>query len=83
MHSIDMEGQCLEERDGILTAHLLEHDSELVVRDLIDEVSLELNNDVVSGENGAECVALLSEETEAVAFADEWVIEAGFDTRLR
>ena len=83
MHSIDMEGQCLEERDGILTAYLLEHDSELVVRDLIDEVSLELNNDVVSGENGAECVALLSEETEAVAFADEWVIEAGFDTRLR
>jgi len=71
-----MEGQSLEERHGILALDFLEHNSELVIGDLLDEVTLELNNDMVSGEDRAESVTLVSKETEAVAFLDDGVVEA-------
>ena len=83
MHDINVEGKRLEKWNSILTAHFLQHDSELVVGDLTDEVALELNNNVISGKDWAESVALLAEEAEAIAFADEWVVEAGFHARLR
>ena len=82
MHGIDMESQSLEERHCVLTTNLLENDGELVIGDLIDEVTLELNNDVISSEHRTEGVALLSEETEAVAFADKGIIKPSFNTCL-
>jgi len=38
-------------------------------------VALELNDNMVSGEDWAECVSLGSKETESVTFEDKRVIE--------
>ena len=76
VNNVGMEGQSLEERHGILALDFLEHNSELVIGDLLDEVTLELNNNMVSGEDGAESVTLVAKETEAVAFLDDGVVEA-------
>ena len=73
---IDVESECLEKWHGVFSFNLLQYDSELVVGDLIYEVALELHNDVVSGEDRAERVALLPEEAEAVALEDQRVVEA-------
>ena len=83
MHNVDMESQSLEKRHGVLSFHLLEHNSELVIGDLVNEVTLELHLHVVATEHGAERVALRSEEAEAVAFKDGWVVKAGLHGRLR
>jgi len=82
MNDIDVEGQSLEERNSILATHLLQNHSEFVIRDLLDKVALELHNNVISSENGAESIALLPEEAEAVAFKNERVVEAGLNARL-
>ena len=78
----DVEGQSLEERHSVLTLDLLEHDSELVCGDLLHKVTLELNDDVVTGKNRAESVALVAEETKSVAFEDQRVVETCFDGGL-
>ena len=80
--SFNVESQGLEERHSVLTLHLLKDDGEFVVRDLLDEVTLELHDDVVTGKDGAESVALSAEETESIAFKDEWVVETGLNGRL-
>ena len=82
VHDVDLEGQGLEERHRVLATHFFEDHSEFVVRDFIDEMALELYNDVVTSENGAESVALVSEEAEAVAFKDDGVIETCLDRGL-
>ena len=73
---IDVERQRLEKWHCVFSFNLLQYDSELVVGDLVYEVALELHNDVVSGEDRAERVALLPEEAEAVALEDQRVVEA-------
>ena len=73
---IDVERQRLEKWHSVFSFNLLQYDSELVVGDLVYEVALELHNDVVSGEDRAESVALLPEEAEAVALEDQRVVEA-------
>ena len=83
MHNVDMESQSLEKRHSVFATHLLEHNSELVIGDLVDEVTLELNLYVVSTEHGAERVALRSEEAEAVALKNGWVVKSSLHRRLR
>jgi len=78
MNDVNVEGQSLEERHGVLATHFLEHNSEFIVGNLVNKVALELYNDMVTSENRAESVALVAEEAEAVALEDQWVIEASF-----
>lgn len=75
---IDVESECLEKWHSVFTFNLLQHDGEFVVGNLVNEVALELHNDVVSGEDWAKSVALLSEEAEAVAFENQRIVEASF-----
>ena len=82
VQNVDMESQSLEERHAIFALNLLENDSELVIGDLLNEVTLELNNNVVSGEDRAECVTFVAEETEAVAFLDDRVVKASLNRGL-
>ena len=82
VHHGDVEGKRLEEGDSILTAHLFQNHSEFVIRDLIYEVTLELDNDVVTSEHRAECVALAAKEAEPVTFHDDWVVETSFNRGL-
>ena len=67
-NEVDMECERLEEGYSIFAFYFLQHDSELIIGDLIYEVALELDNDVVTGEHRAERIALISEEAESVAF---------------
>ena len=76
---LDVESKGLEERHRVLTLDLLEHDSELVVGNFFDKVTLELDDDVVTGEDRAESVPLVAEETKAVAFQNDGVIKPGFN----
>lgn len=71
----DVEGERLEERNSVLTLHFLENHSEFVLGDFVDEVALELDDNAVASEQGAESVPLVSKEAEAVALEDEWVVE--------
>ena len=77
-----MECECLEERHCIFSFNFLQHNSKLIIRDLIYEVALELDDDVVSGEHRAESISLIAKEAESVAFLDDWIIESGLDRRL-
>ena len=74
-----MERERLEEGHSIFAFNFLQHDSKLIIRDLIYEVALELDDDVVSGEHRAESISLIAEEAESIAFLDDWVIESGLD----
>ena len=71
--------QRLEQGHRLLTADLLEHHSELVIRKLVHKVTLEPDEDVVASEDGAESEALLAEETEAVTFDDVRFVELGLN----
>ena len=75
MHNFDMESQSLEKRYSVFTTDLLENDGEFVVGDFINKVTLELDNDVVSGEDGAEGVTLVAEEAKAVSLKDQRVVK--------
>ena len=75
---IDVESECLEKWHGVFSFNLLQYDGKFVVGNLVNEVALELHNDVVSGEDRAECVALLSKEAEAVALENQRIVEASF-----
>lgn len=70
-----MESQSLEKRYSVFTTDLLENDGEFVVGDFINKVTLELDNDVVSGEDGAEGVTLVAEEAKAVSLKDQRVVK--------
>ena len=74
-----MECERLEERNSIFAFNFLQHNSKLIIRDLIYEVALELDDDVVSGEHRAESISLIAEEAESVAFLDDWIIKSGLD----
>ena len=74
-----MECERLEERHSIFSFNFLQHDSKLIIRDLIYEVALELDDDVVSGEHRAESISLIAEEAESVALLDDWIIKSGLD----
>ena len=74
-----MECERLEERHSIFSFNFLQHNSKLIIRDLINEVALELDDDVVSGEHWAESISLIAEEAESVALLDDWIIKSGLD----
>lgn len=78
MNDVNVEGQSLEERHGVLTTYLLEHDSESIVGNFVNKVALELYNNMVTSKDGAESIALVAKEAKAVALEDQWVIEASF-----
>ena len=77
-----MECESLEEGYSVLAFYFLQHNSELIIGDLIYEVALELDNDVVSGEHRAESISLITEEAESISLYDEWIIESGLDRCL-
>ena len=77
-----MECERLEERHSIFSFDFLQHNSKLIIRDLVHEVALELDDDVVSGEHRAESISLIAEEAESVAFLDDWIIKSGLDRCL-
>jgi len=79
---IDVECQSLEERHSVFSTHFLKHHCKLVVGDLFDKMTLELHNDMISSKDGAECVALLTKEAEAVALKNKWVIESSLNACL-
>ena len=70
VNNIDMESKSLEKGYSILTTNLLENNSELVIRDLLNKMTLELHNHVVSCEDGTESISLVAEETESVTLKD-------------
>ena len=74
-----MECECLEEGHSIFAFNFLQHNSKLIIRDLINEVALELDDDVVTGEHRAESITLVAEEAESIAFLDDWIIKSGLD----
>ena len=74
-----MECERLEERHSIFAFNFLQHNSKLIIRDLIYEVTLELDDDVVSSEHRAESISLIAEEAESVALLDDWIIKSGLD----
>ena len=76
MYDRKVEGQSLEQWDGVLTSHLLENNCEFVIGDLINEMALELNHDVITGKNWAESVALSAKEAEAVTLHNDGVVES-------
>ena len=79
VNNIDMESKCLEKGYSILTTNLLENNSELVVRDLLNEMTLELHNHVVSCEDGTESVSLIAEETESVTLKNQRIVKSGLN----
>jgi len=82
MHNFDVECQCLEEWNSVLASHFLEDNCEFVIGDLVDEVSLELNDDMVTSKHGTERVTLIAKEAEAVAFQDQRIIKACLNRSL-
>ena len=79
VNNIDMESKSLEKGYSILTTNLLENNSELVVRDFLNEMTLELHNHMVSCEDGTESVSLVAEETESVTLKDQRIVKSGLN----
>ena len=82
-NELNVEGKSLEERNCIFSLYFLEDNCEFLIRDLVNEVSLELNNDVITSEDRAESVTLVAEEAEAITLEDNGVVETGLNRCLR
>ena len=74
-----MECERLEQGHSIFAFNFLQHNSKLIIRDLIYEVALELDDNVVTGEHRAESISLVPEEAESIALLDDWIIKSGLD----
>ena len=83
IENFNVESQSLEERNRIFSLYFLENDCEFVVRDLINEVTLELNDHVVSREDGAERISRIAKEAESITFLDDRVVKTSLNRRLR
>ena len=74
-----MECERLEEWHSIFAFNFLQHNCELIIRDFIYKVSLELDDDVVTGKDRAERITLVAEEAESISLLDDWIIKSGLD----
>ena len=79
VHNVYLERQGLEERYSVLATHLFEDNSEFIIWNFIDKMSLELYNNMITSEDGTEGVALITKEAEAVAFKDNRIIKASLN----
>ena len=76
VQNVDVESESLEKRNTVFALHFLEHNREFVIGQLVDKVTLEFDDDVISSKHWAESVTLGAKEAEPVPFEDQRIIKS-------